>query len=277
MGSVRHSRVGKLLGVAAGIAALVGLSALVTGGFAQSADDSSALVAQAKKRGFVLACTQRRGHNQSKGDLNVRLRKFCAKGQKPLRLATWPVKGKRGAQGPQGPQGPPGPPSADGPTAEYGVANVFVQRGDGDRARWATYSVELGSPVGSTTGGHFRFSCTQEHGTCKVSLGAAVLSKGSGRAVVHPQILIQREDATSPGTPMTFCEHVDGDANLISRVPLRTAVGEIRRRLTLDAGSSFDCDGGQTGRPARADEIWVPTGSPGATAYYDVWTTLTFR
>ena len=79
-------------------------------------------------------------------------------------------------------------------------------------------------------------------------------------------------------TPMTFCEHVDGDANRIARVPLRTAVGEIQQRLTLDAGGSFDCRGGQTGSPARADEIWVPTASDTvSTAYYDVWTTLTFR
>ena len=93
---------GKLLGVAVGVTALVGLSALVTGGFARSKDDSSAHVAQAKQRGFVFACPQRRGHNQSKGDLNVRLRAFCGKGQKPLRLATWPLKGKRGPQGPPG-------------------------------------------------------------------------------------------------------------------------------------------------------------------------------
>ena len=196
------------------MAALVGLSALVTGGFARSKDDSSALVAQAKQRGFVFACPQRRGHNQSKGDLNVRLRAFCGKGQKPLRLATWPLKGKRGPQGPQGPPGPPGG-GGGGSAAEYGVANVFVQRGTGRRTRFATYSVQLGSPVGSTTSGHFRFSCTQEHVTCKISLGAAVLSSGSGRAVAFPRIVIQKEDATSIDTPVTFCEYVDGIANRI--------------------------------------------------------------
>ena len=105
---MRHSRRGKLVGVAACVAALVGLSAVVTGVFAQEPDDSAAIVAQAKKRGFVFACPQRRGHNQSKGDLNVRLRAFCARGQKPLKLATWPLRGKRGPQGPQGPPGSPG-------------------------------------------------------------------------------------------------------------------------------------------------------------------------
>ena len=124
---MRHSRIGKLLGVAVGVAALVGLSALVTGGFARSKDDASALVAQAKQRGFVFACTQRKGHNQSKGDLNIRLKAFCAKGQKPLKLATWPLKGKRGPQGPPGPPGPSGGSGGGaGSSAEYGVANVFV-------------------------------------------------------------------------------------------------------------------------------------------------------
>jgi hypothetical protein len=275
---VRHSRRGKLVGVAACVAALVGLSAVVTGVFAQEPDDSAATVAQAKKRGFVFACPQRRGHNQSKGDLNVRLRAFCARGQKPLKLATWPLRGKRGPQGPQGPPGPPGGSGGGGgSSAEYGVANVFVQRGTGGRSRFATYTVQLGSPVGSTTSGHFRFSCTQAHVTCRVSLGAAVLSSGSGRAGVFPRILIHREDATSIGTPMTFCEYVDGNASQIERVSLRADIDAIRDPLRLDAGGSFDCRGGQTGSPARADEIWVPAGSSNSTAYYDVWTTLTFR
>jgi hypothetical protein len=275
-GRATSPRARKMLVPGASVATLVGLTVLVTGGFAQPSDESPDVVAAAKKKGFVPACTQRSGHNESKGDLNIRLREFCAKGQKPLKLATWPLKGKRGPQGPQGPQGPPGPPSGGGSADEYGVANVFVQRGSGERTRWATYSVTLGSPVGATTGGHFRFTCTQQHVRCKVSIGAAVLSNGSGRAVVHPRIIIHRQDATSSGTPMTYCEYVDGDANQISRVPLRTAVGEIREPLRMDAGGSFDCGGGQTGTPARAEEIWVPTGSPAADAYYDVWTTLTF-
>ena len=112
-----------------GVAALVGLSALVAGGFARSKDDASALVAQAKQRGFVFACTQRKGHNQSKGDLNIRLKAFCAKGEKPLELATWPLKGKRGPQGPPGPPGPSGGSGGGaGSSAEYGVANVFVNQ-----------------------------------------------------------------------------------------------------------------------------------------------------
>jgi hypothetical protein len=273
---VRHSRRGKLVGVAAGVTALVGLSAVVTGVFAQEPDDSAAIVAQAKKRGFVFACPQRRGHNQSKGDLNVRLRAFCARGQKPLKLATWPLRGKRGPQGPQGPPGPPGGSGGGGgSSAAYGVANVFVQRGTGRRTRFATYAVDLGSPVGSTTGGQFRFSCSAAQSPCKVSLGAAVLSSDSGQALAYPRLTIHRQEATSANDPMIYCEYADGGANQISRVEFGTAVDEIRDPLTLNIGGSLDC--GNTGQPfnQRVDEIWVTNGAA-EVAYYDVWVTFNF-
>ena len=219
---MQHSRRGKMVGVAAGVTALVGLSAVVTGVFAQEPDDSAATVAQAKKRGYVFACPQRRGHNQSKGDLNVRLRAFCGKGQKPLRLATWPLKGKRGPQGPQGPPGPPGGSGGGGGSAaEYGVANVFVHRRPNARpTRFATYSDMLGSPVGTSTGGHFRFSCSAAQSPCRISFGAAVLSSESGRAVVYPRITIHKQDNPTITTPVTQCGYADGPLNRIERVPL---------------------------------------------------------
>ncbi len=77
---------------------------------------------------------------------------------------------------------------------------------------------------------------------------------------------------------MTHCEYADGSLNRISRVPLNTAVAEVRERLTMNVGGTFDCGNtGQPGEPGRVDEIWVTNQSNGAdTAYYDVWTTLNF-
>ena len=75
---------------------------------------------------------------------------------------------KPGPQGPPGPAGgPPGPagphrsarPARNGRASEYGVAQVCVDRGNGP-SRFAAYSAALGSPAGTTTGGHFRFTCT---------------------------------------------------------------------------------------------------------------------
>ena len=88
----RHAAPSRSKGLVLGasVAAFVGMS--VTGGFAHSRDDSPDAIAAAKKRGFVPVCVQRGGHNQSQGDLNVRLRSQCAKGQRPLKIATWPVK-----------------------------------------------------------------------------------------------------------------------------------------------------------------------------------------
>ena len=276
---MRHSRRGKLVGIAAGVTALVGLSAVVTGVSAQESGDTAAMVAQGKKKGFVPVCTQRSGHNQSKGDLNIRLRKSCAKGQKPLKLATWPLRGKRGPQGPTGPPGPPGDGGGGGgSSAEYGVANVFVSRGGSAPSRFATYAVALGSPVGTSTGGMFRFSCSAAQSPCKISVGAAVISSESGEALIYPRIIVHKQDSPTINTPVVQCEYADGATNRVSRKPLGTNVGEIRDPLTLDVGGTFDCGNtGQPGEPGRVEAIWVTNSSNGtSTAYYDVWTTLNF-
>ena len=226
-GRAPSSRTGTVLVLGASTAILVGLSVLVTGVFAQSSDESRGVVAQAKKRGFVPVCVQRQKVKHSQGDLNV-LRRECAKGQKRLRLALWPVKrrrgpaGKQGAQGPAGPQGAQGaqgpagsqgPPGAAAPTPEFGVATVFVDRGDGP-SRFAAYSASLGSPVGTTTGGQFRFTCTATQAPCKVSLGAAVISSQTGTAAFYPRLVIHKENAgDAPPAPQTFCEYADGANN----------------------------------------------------------------
>jgi hypothetical protein len=141
--------------------------------------------------------------------------------------------------------------------------SVFVDRGSGP-TRYATYSGPLGSPAGTTIGGTFRFSCTVT--TCKISWGAAVISDQSGNAVVHPRLLIQRQDTTA-GAPSTYCEYADGANNnagldQIPRVPtLMDAVPAMRTPLNMGIGGSLDCNGGQT-FPADGvvTEIWVPQG-----------------
>jgi hypothetical protein len=293
--SASSSRRTKLLVLGASTAILVGLSVVVTGVFAQS----SGVVAQAKKRGFVPVCVQRHDVKFSRGDLNILVGSQCAKGQKPLKLALWPVKrkpgpaGKQGAQGPAGPQGaqgpagPQGPPGAAAPTPEYGVAAVYVDRTpanpNDNPSRWAIYSVPLGSPTGSTTGGQFRFSCSAAQAPCKISLGAAVISNQAGTAAFHPRILIHKQDNGS--APMTYCEYADGANNnlgvdQVQRVPtMQDAVVAMRTPRSMGIGGTLDCGAGQPG-PGPAGvvtEIWVPASSNGTgNAIYDVWTTLGF-
>jgi hypothetical protein len=254
----------------ASLAALVGASILVAGGSAQSPGIWAAL----QQRGYVAVCTQRTGTGESRGDLNVRVQAVCAKGQKPLKLALYPA--ARGPQGPEGPQGPPG----NAANEEFGIANVFVSRG-GRRARFATYSVPLGSPGGSTTGGEFRFSCKPAQAPCKLSLGAAVISKRLGRATLYPRILIHKEDG--PSAPMDSCEYADGASNnrgidRIARVESRRAATRaMRSRLTMGIGSTADCGASQP-VGASVKEIWVPGASNGSsTAFYDVSVTLQFQ
>ena len=113
-GRAPSSRRGKLLVLGTSTAILVGLSVLVTGGFAQSRTNRRALPLRRRRGGFVPVCVQRQDVKHSQGDLNVLLRSQCANGQKPLKLALWPVKRKAGKQGAQGPAGPQGAQGAQG-------------------------------------------------------------------------------------------------------------------------------------------------------------------
>ena len=122
-----------------------------------------------------------------------------------------------------------------GANAEFGVANVFVSRGGERPARFATFSVTLGSPAGSTTGGQFRFSCSQAQAPCKVSLGAAVISAISGDAILYPRLLIHKQDGDS--VPITFCEYADGANNNLGVRP-DIASADLERRHRRDAGAS---------------------------------------
>jgi hypothetical protein len=117
-----------------------------------------------------------------------------------------------------------------------------------------------------------------------VTIGAIVLSSRSGKADVYPRIVIHKEP--TGGTPLTFCEYVDGANNRlgvdrIDRVPsLKAAAGPLGVALDMGVGGHFACRGNQTGTPpATVTHVNVPhrsacTSDP---AFYDVSVTLQFR
>jgi hypothetical protein len=192
--------------------------------------------------------------------------------------------GPAGAQGPAGPagvQGPPGPAAA----TDFGVASVFVQRGVGNpKSRFATYSVPLGAPTGSTIGGQFRFTCSTAQAPCHVSIGAAVVSTNTGNVAFYPRLTIHKEDqGVAPPAPSIFCEYADGTNNNVGfaqvpRVPtLAAAVTETRATaLNMGVGGSLDCGANQVDADGIVTEIDVPAGSGGQSAFYDVWVTFAF-
>jgi Collagen triple helix repeat (20 copies) len=185
--------------------------------------------------------------------------------------------GAQGGQGPVGPAGPTGPaglPGQNAPTPEFAVVTVFVDRGAvTGPSRFALYSAQLGSPAGTTTGGDFRFSCSATQAPCKISYGAAVISDQPGNAVVHPRLLIHKDQAA----PIVFCEYADGADNNagLDQVPrvatLAAAVAAMQTPLDMGVGSSLDCGSGQV-LPANGvvQDIEVPQG------FYDVAATFTF-
>jgi hypothetical protein len=183
--------------------------------------------------------------------------------------------GPAGPAGPAGPQGPAGPTGPQGPAgaaavSEYGVAVVRVQRGaTGAQTPWAVYSTGLGSPVGDTTSGTFRFTCTAAHEPCRVSVAAKILSDSSvapGR--VYPRVLIYKGGDPDAGSmPELYCEYGDGPAGATPRLPKSDAT-PTGAPVTLNIGGSTDC--GITGPAGDVAEIIVPKG------YYDVFSTFTF-
>ncbi len=69
----------------------------------------------------------------------------------------------------------------------------MIARGDVNPVPWQIVSTEIGAPVGDTTGGSFRFTCTVAHDTCTVTIRAWVISDTStGPAGFHPRILLTR-------------------------------------------------------------------------------------
>jgi len=160
--------------------------------------------------------------------------------------------------------------------AEYGVAAVNVSRGGAPATVWAQYSTRLGSPVGDTTGGVFRFTCAVEKAPCTISVSGAVL--GSSNHGMYPRVLVYKQgDGNGGGTLVeNYCEYGDGSTGTapfplthqpLSATPTLTAV-------PVNIGGSADCGYVDShGDPQPAGDqavIIVPRG------YYDVHSTFLF-
>jgi hypothetical protein len=154
--------------------------------------------------------------------------------------------------------------------AEYGVATVNVSRGHAPATAWATYSTPLGSPVGDTTGGVFRFTCSTANAPCTVAVKAAVLSNEDGTAAFYPRVLIYRQDYTNPG-PEFYCEYGDGSTGSAPATLTKQALSATPTyaAVQINIGGSADC-GGPVGTAGDVDQITVPAG------YYDVKSTFVF-
>jgi Collagen triple helix repeat (20 copies) len=266
------------------------LALLVPSAFAGSQSTQGLQRAQAGN-----LCVELRGDAETRRDVKYRTGS-CKAGEQRVKLPRG-LKGARGAPGPAGPQGPAGvagapgpagkqgpagpqgPPGTPAPSPEYAVVTVFVDRGSGPTP-WARYSVALGSPAGTTTGGDFRFTCTPAQALCKISFGAAVISDQAGNALIHPRLLIYRQ-ADLVDDPIKFCEYADGANNNagldpIPRVPtLAAAVTAMQTPLSMGIGGSLDCGSGQPYTP-EVTEIWVTAASASDSAFYDVAATFAF-
>ena len=205
-----------------------------------------------------------------------------------------------GATGPAGATGPldPGPAGATGPpdrpdppdhgatgatgatgapgaaAEEYGVAVVMIARGAGNPVPWGIFSTEIGSPVGDTASGTFRFTCTAAHVTCTVSIRAWVISDTStSPAGFHPRILLTRGgNEVSACAGGQYCEFGDGPFQAIPREPFPGDDPlEPRPDLPINIGSTEDC-GGPEPDPGDNDvtQIVVPPG------FYNVHATFGF-
>ena len=251
----------------------------------------AALVVSATVAEAQVLCVELKGGKATRRDVKFRDGSTCKKGEQELAVPArdLTVSGPAGPQGPTGPTGPAGsqgttglagPPGQNAPALEYAVVSVFVDRGNGP-TRYATFSVALGSPVGTTTGGDFRFTCSAAQAPCKISYGAAVISDQSGNALVHPRLLIHKQSGAIANAPIEFCEYADGADNnagldQIPRVPsLQDAVSALQTPLSLGIGGSLDCGSAQPYTPA-VTEICVPAATATAPAYYDVAATFAF-
>lgn len=105
-----------------GLAAAVAL--LISGAVATARSGAGAHPAA----DFVPACVQLTGPPASVGDLNVLLKKACAKGQHVLKLATFPA--PRGPAGPPGPKGEKGDSGTRGPQGDTGEKGSKGEQGE---------------------------------------------------------------------------------------------------------------------------------------------------
>lgn len=213
--------------------------------------------------GTIHGCYQRESGLLRVVDTSASRRPFssCTRNETAL---TWSQTGPQGPAGDAGPAGPAGPQGDPGPawTPAYGIGSVLVSRVGAPATAWATYSTTLGSPVGDTTGGAFRFTCKAAQAPCALSTAASI--SGSATATVYPRVLIHKQEPS--GGPSTYCEYADGADNDGNAEPVGSP-------LTMGIGGTLDCPGSTQAYPAGGvvTEIDVPAG------YYDVWATFVFK
>jgi hypothetical protein len=171
--------------------------------------------------------------------------------------------GTTGAQGTTGVKGENGKDGKDAPAATYGVGNINVSRGGAAASTWQQLSTDLGSPVGDTVSGTFRFTCSEAKAPCAVSVSAYATTSG---VMVYPRVLITK-DSIDTGAPLGTCEYGDGSDNNGAV----TALSNAAVAVPLGIGGSLDCGSAQA-YPANgvASTIEVPAG------YYNVTSTLHF-
>ena len=140
-----------------------------------------------------------------------------------------------------------------------------MSRGGAPATSWATYSTALGSPVGDTTGGTFRFTCSTAKAPCVIDVTAKVT--GSDH-LLQPRLLIYRQgDGTGGGTlDEQYCEYLDGT------FPNVTSAGVS---VPMSAGSTFDCGSAETQINAPSADLQVASYVVGP-GYYDVHSTFRF-
>ncbi len=122
----------------------------------------------------------------------------------------------------------------------------MIQRGaaPAEPVLWGFFSTEIGSPVGDTTGGSFRFTCTVAHVNCTVTIRAWVISDTStDLALFHPRILLTRGGNEVIEGPELYCEYGDGPFQFIPRESFPSDPLEPRDDLPFNIGSTADCGG----------------------------------
>lgn len=173
--------------------------------------------------------------------------------------ASWNLKGQTGATGAKGSTGAAG---INAQALPYGVALVNVARGSGSATTWAKYSTTIGSPVGDTASGTFRFTCSAANAPCTVSAQAYATVDG---VKVYPRLDITRQ--TLSADTMSNCEYADGTDNDGGS----KTVGQSPTNLTLGVGSTQSCgDQATSTSDASVGSVKVPSG------YYDVSSTFVF-
>lgn len=262
--------------VAAGVMAVIGSAAgalAAAGGTASPASSTSPASTSSAIAGCVVGSSRTLENVHGQASNLSR----CPRGWK----LTWNQKGPKGATGAQGPTGPTGatgpagpagPAGKDAQALPYGIGQVLVDRGSG-AAAWATYSTTLGSPVGDTESGTFRFTCKNTTAGCNLSVQAYTTASGYS---VYPRVLIYKTDATGATPVQSTCEYADGSDNNGALTPVGTSA-TAPTAVPLAIGGSLDCGSTVQTYPANGvvNSINVP-GAAGEGMHYDVFTTLTF-